>query len=65
MKAVRLLPVVLSDMHDFAAAAGETATNSVGVDASVQTHVARHQAQAVVAAQNFGRRKQTLDMLQR
>jgi hypothetical protein len=50
---------------DLAAVAVKTATNSVGVDASVQTHVARRQAQAVVAAQNFGRRKQTRDMLQR
>jgi hypothetical protein len=51
---------------DFAAAAaGETAINSVGVDASVPTHAARRQAQAVVASQNFGRRKQTRDMLQR
>jgi len=49
----------------FEAATTEQATNSVGDDASMQTAVARRQAQAAVAAQNFGRRKQTRDMLQR
>jgi hypothetical protein len=46
-------------------AGDETATNSIGVDASVQTHVARRQAQALSGSSTefWQKAKQTLDIM--